>query len=153
MDHVVLLHVAAAVGLAALVPWGEAVSLPPVIHVEVQHVPPEDTESEDELSRDAAYIGSMTFAGLGLFGSSLLARIFGINKSAPRPRRIAVFMVTTGSFGMVAIHLGLAARICCFDSWPPLWFFLVLSFALALVACVGYVYLAQTHFSNTPGQK
>lgn len=101
------------------------------------------------LSRDAVFIGALTFAGLGIFGSSVLARVHRVRKSDLRRRKVAV-MGYTGSFGVVAVQLGLAARMCCVDPGPILiQGTLYLSFGLALAAAAAYLYLAQTDPSNT----
>ena len=100
----------------------------------------------DRLTRDAVYMGSMTFAGLALFSSTMLGRIRRLDSTG---RRVAAFLVLVGSFGLVAVHLGTASRMCCIDPEPFIWDVAVLSFVLALIAATSYLVLAMSDPSNT----
>lgn len=106
----------------------------------------------DRLTKDAVFMGTMTFAGLALFSSSLLTRVYGITKSSPREHRIAAFLILLGSFVLVTLQLSLAARMCCEDPKSIVWGFVAASFAFALLVAASHLYLVFAGPSNTPEQ-
>ena len=94
------------VALTGLTAW-DAAALPTI-----------QVEPPDKLTRDAAYVGAMAFAGLALFGSTLITRVHGLTT---KKRRGAAFLVFLGSFSLVAVQLGFAARMGGEDPEPLVW--------------------------------
>ena len=98
--------------------------------------------SKEPLTRDAVFMASLTFAGLGLFGASLLANVYNINKPHPKPHRYAMFVTLTGSYAVVAIQVSLASFVCCNDiDGSLIWGFTTASFVGLVVAGAGFLYL------------
>lgn len=131
------------VGMAALpdrLPTSESADQS-AIQVAVTELP------QDRLTRDAVYMGAMTFAGLALFSSTLLTRVRRLDI---KKRRNAAYLVCAGSFWLAIIHLGLAARMCCNDPGQFIWWLVFISFVLVLMVTISYLYLTLTDPSKTP---
>lgn len=106
--------------------------------------------SKEPLTKDAVFMGSLTFAGLGMFGASLLANVFNINKPHPKRHRYAMLVTLTGSYGVVAVQVSLASFICCSNiGGSHIWLFTTMSFVGLLMAGCGFLYLILTPASKT----
>lgn len=58
----------------------------------------------DKLSRDAVYVGSLTFAGLALFGSTLLAKAT-LSSTKTQKQKWGVALLYIASFTLIAVHI------------------------------------------------
>lgn len=67
------------------------------------------------LSRDAAYQGSLTLAGIAVFSGALASRIGYVPSSEPERRRVGALLVILTPFALAVIHLLFVARLCCID--------------------------------------
>lgn len=116
------------------------------------------TVGEGALSRDAAYTGSLTLAGLAIFGSALASRIGSSTKPdllnrgalpAVEPstgqdsldRRTGILLATLAPFVLAVIHLLFAAYMCCNDPGPLVMWLALFSGALMAMSLAGYVML------------
>ena len=99
------------------------------------------TVGEGALSRDAAYTGSLTLAGLAIFGSALVSRIGSNTKDSSLDRRTGIMLATLAPFALAAMHLLFAAYMCCNDPGPFVMRLAVFSCALMAMSLAGYVML------------
>ena len=97
-----MIPLAAVSLLVGLLLWDVEVSA-------LSDIPPSrDTAPSGELHRDAVYMGSMTFAGLALFGSIMLLRAFDINKYDSLKQKGGAMAVVVGTLVMVVLHVTFA---------------------------------------------
>lgn len=106
-------------------------------------------DDTDTLARDAIYVGSMTFAGLVLFGSTLLTRIYGVTRSDTRIRRLAFIVVVVGLLSLAFVHIWFATTCCVGDYAHTLVQVGYLSIILSVVVIGGYVLLATSQPSSS----
>lgn len=59
----------------------------------------------DSLTKDAVYVGSLTFVGLVMFGSTMLVRAFYINKLDTRKQNIGAGLVIGGTWFLAGTHI------------------------------------------------
>lgn len=60
---------------------------------------------EDSLSKDAVYVGSLTFIGLVLFGSAMLSRAFEITRKNTQKQSIGASLVISGTLFVAILYL------------------------------------------------
>lgn len=64
-----------------------------------------DTGRPFDVSRDTIYQGSLTFAGLALFGSVFLHRVVPAQKSDKLYLKVCTFLVFEGTLGLALLHI------------------------------------------------
>lgn len=113
-----------------------------VLYVGVLIGAPEiSTVATDGLSRDAAYTGSMTLAGLAMFGSVMGARIGNITTSTTFARRIATAMVVLGPLCLACLHMFFAYMMCCNEPKLLLDVIVYWSIIFVFISAYGFVHL------------
>lgn len=123
------------------------------------------TVGEGALSRDAAYTGSLTLAGLAIFGSALTSRIGsstkadspnrstqpadGTGQPAAKPdtgvdsldRHTGIMLATFAPLTLAGMHLLFAAHLCCNEPGPLVGRLAIFSTFLLAMSVAGYVML------------
>ena len=110
------------------------VELMPDVSVEVSN-------STDNLSRDAAYTGSLTLAGLAVFGSALMSRVGSVTKHDTRDRRFGATMSTMAPLALAGTHMMFAALMCCNDPSPLLVGLAAITVLFLALSVLGYVFI------------
>lgn len=107
-----------------------------------------DESQSSGLNKDAIYTGSLTLAGVALFGGIFLVTPV-ITRSDSRSRRIAAVMVVMGPFALAGTHIWFATSMCCND--PDTWLQVVgvLTALFASLGVFGYVWLIIPHHLKT----
>lgn len=101
----------------------------------------EPTVGDGALSRDAAYQGSLTLAGMAIFGSALASRIKSSTERDPSDRHLGIILATLAPLALAGMHLMFAGYLCCNDPAPLLRHLAMLSGGLVAMSVAGYVAL------------
>lgn len=103
------------------------------------------TAGKKALDRESAYVGSLTLAGVALFGSAYTSRLGILRRTSPPVRRTGAAMITMGAFALAGTHLILATLMCCNDPGPLLpWF------AIPTIVCMGVFALGGIFVITSP---
>ena len=102
----------------------------------VEEGPPDSSDESvsDVLTRDAIYTGSMTLAGVTVFGSSALL----MSSRREKISKWDVLLVAVGTFLLAATHILFAISMCCFTPNDLIQLIGVASAIFAGMAVVGY---------------
>lgn len=100
------------------------------------------------LSRGDAYTGSLTVAGLAVFGSTVLAVVRRISKSDPLQLRLATTMTIMGPFAFAGTHIYFAGLMCCVEPTVYLPHISVYSGTFLAMTVLGVVWLLTTKKDN-----
>lgn len=129
-----------AVCIAAV--WDEG--RPAMLTINIEFPGVSGMESEDKLDRDAAYVGSMTFAGLALFGSTILLRALGVTKHDSWMQKLGALLVIGGTWALIIIHVNFAFGLEVL--LPSVMIWITICLAGMIVIGGGVVY----HYSKEP---
>lgn len=112
MTYVAWLGLLAVAVLPGTVVWAESpnsfyIDIEEVnVHPEREHTV-EVKEPEDQLSKGDVYVGSLTFAGFALFGSTLLAKI-ALQELKTKKQKWGAVVLYVATFSLVAVHVTFA---------------------------------------------
>ena len=92
-----------------------------------------------ELDRGSIYAGSMSVAGLAIFGSATLGIIRQVTKTSPNTLRVDAAMFVVGAFAFAGTHVYFASAMCCVN--PADYLPHVGIFSVTLLGISGYGFI------------
>ena len=76
----------------------------------------EDATTSKVLTRDGVYVGSLTFAGLAIFGFTILGKALVIGRGDTRKQNLGSFLVISGTLFIIVLYVCFAFQLVLFSA-------------------------------------